>query len=109
MKLLLALLAAVALAAIYLTDEVRHPPGVLVLQEPRQVLLAGATSWEKDGYRITPLAAFDLRARVLGTERYWFDAGSHFAPLDLAVGWGPMSDSSVLDGLWMTQGRRWYL
>jgi hypothetical protein len=33
-----------------------------------------------------------MRARVLSTERYWFDGASSVSPIDFAVGWGRMSD-----------------
>lgn len=59
-------------------------------------------------YRITALADFSIRALVLHTERYWWDRGADLSPVDFAVGWGAMSDQSVIDHLVITQGRRWY-
>ena len=35
-------------------------------------------------------------ARVLGTERYRFDRASELSLVDLALGWGPMSDTRAL-------------
>jgi hypothetical protein len=50
---------------------------------------------EKNGYRLSLLASFDIRARVIASERYWFDRGSALSPVDLVLGWGAMSDSTV--------------
>jgi hypothetical protein len=64
--------------------------------------------WTFQEHRITPLARFELRARVLGTERYRFDRASRLSPVDFALGWGPMSDSRVLEAVSIRQGDRWY-
>jgi hypothetical protein len=45
---------------------------------------------------------------VLSRERYRFDALAGAAPMDLAVGWGPMSDSAVIDALQISQSARFY-
>lgn len=87
---------------------VLHPPGVLVAMDPVQAPLAAMPSLYRRGYQITPLQSFSLEARVLGTERYRFDRGAELAPIDLALGWGPMSDQSVLDRIDISQGGRFY-
>jgi hypothetical protein len=43
---------------------------------------------------------------VLGTERYRFDASADLSPVDLALGWGIMSDQRVVDQLEIVQGNR---
>jgi hypothetical protein len=45
---------------------------------------------------------------VLSAERYRWDAGADLAPVDLALGWGPMSDSAMLARFRVTQGARFY-
>ncbi len=62
----------------------------------------------KPGYQITPLQRFSLEARVLGSESYWFDRTADLAPIDLALGWGPMSDSAVLAQIGISQGNRFF-
>jgi hypothetical protein len=57
---------------------------------------------------MTSLASFDLRGRVLAQERYRFDRAAELSPIDLAMGWGRMSDSAVLDQLKIWQSGRWY-
>ena len=56
----------------------------------------------------TPLAGFSIEARVLGSETYRLDREAAFAPLDLALGWGRMTDDAVLSRLQLSQGGRWY-
>jgi hypothetical protein len=92
----------------YVDPGIRHPPGVLAPDEPRQSLAAGFTLLDNADYRVTALADFYVKALVLGVERYWWDRGSALSPVDFAVGWGRMSDQSVIDRLSITQGRRWY-
>jgi hypothetical protein len=49
-----------------------------------------------------------VRARVLSKEGYWFDRGSRISPLDLALGWGRMSDQAILGRLSVSQSGRCY-
>jgi len=91
------------------TKAVVQSPGVLVPAKPAQgAVPAGARTFQKEGFTITPLATFALEARVLSREDYSFDTGAAIAPTDLALGWGPMSDSAVLEKLSITQGTRWW-
>lgn len=84
-----------------------HPPGVLAPQAPRQSQ-TDRQPFEHGGHTLFPRAAFELTARVLSAERYWLDAGARLAPVDLALGWGPMSDQAVLDHVEVSQSARWY-
>ena len=88
--------------------EPRYPPGILIPEEPNQQLTNGTRTWETGEYRITALAAYAIRARVLHTESYWMDHGADLSPIDFAVGWGRMSDQSIVDQLEFWQGQRWY-
>jgi len=87
---------------------VHPPPGILAAEEPLQGAPESLEPWEFKGYRFFALATFDIKARVLGTERYRWDASAELSPIDLALGWGAMSDSAVLDQIHITQGDRWY-
>ena len=106
---LLLLLAAAGLAWWLLRDpEVRHGPGEVAPDTPVQSDADGTTAIDHNGYTLTPLARFELQARVLGREGYRFDREADLSPVDLALGWGPMSDEAVLDQLEITQSGRWY-
>lgn len=88
--------------------EIMHEPGVLVAEQPRQTGLSEPGFVLKDGYRLTLRAAFELRARVLSIENYRWGSEADLAPVDLALGWGVMSDQAVLNRISITQGSRWY-
>jgi hypothetical protein len=53
-----------------------------------------------------PLAQFKLTARVLSKENYQIDPVADLSPIDLALGWGPMSDQRVLDTMSIAQASR---
>jgi hypothetical protein len=83
-------------------------PGALVADDPRQVEIEGAEVIGLKDARLTPRARFSAQVRVLGRERYWLGTMAELSPLDIAVGWGPMSDSAVLADLDISQGGRFY-
>lgn len=58
--------------------------------------------------RLNLLASYTITARVLASETYSLDKGSEIAPIDLALGWGPMASEAVSDKLNITQGNRFY-
>ncbi len=64
--------------------------------------------WDHNGYHFTPLAKYEIKARVLHRENYFLDRSAAISSLDLALGWGRMSDPRVYDKLWITQGHRFY-
>ena len=85
-----------------------HPPGILVAEIPSQENLADAAPLDHGAFRLTPRADFTAEVRVLARERYRLGTLADASPLDLAVGWGPMSDSAVLAELDVSQGNRFY-
>jgi len=84
---------------------VRHGPGPVAPDRPGQERI-DAPPFEHRGARLVPRARFQIEARVLGRERYYFDELADVSPVDLALGWGPMSDETVLDRLDISQGER---
>ena len=105
---LILLIAAVMAWRDWRHREIVHPPGVLVPEYPRQAAAAAAPALEIEGYRLTPRAGFDIRARVLSREDYRWGAEADLSPVDLALGWGAMSDQAVLDRIDVSQAGRWY-
>lgn len=57
---------------------------------------------------LTPLAGFSLQARVLSREDYRVGTTAKFSPVDLALGWGPMSAPGMAEALNVSQGGRFY-
>ena len=82
--------------------------GVLAPNEPLQTDANGAPVIVLGRWTLTPRATYDITARILSREDYRFDPMSGLAPLDLARGWGPMSDNRVLKALKISQGARFY-
>ena len=103
--LLLAIAALVSVAGC----ERRLPAGRVAPRAPVQVNLhpAGEPIRVRDCV-ITPLARFRVTARVLSATHYSFDREAELAPVDLALGWGPMSDNAVLEDLHISQMARFY-
>lgn len=88
---------------------IHHPPGVLAADVPLQQALAEApAAWRKGEVTIKPLARFALSARVLGRADYHWDELAALVPVDLALGWGRMSDSDVLENVHISQSGRFY-
>ncbi|MGA7949895.1 MAG: hypothetical protein WCA45_07020 [Thiobacillaceae bacterium] len=90
------------------TRPVSHAAGPIAPQAPVQVNRSGMPAFSAAGYRIKPVADFSLQARVLSTKRYYLGRAAALAPIDLALGWGPMSDNAVLGRLDISQGDRFY-
>jgi hypothetical protein len=106
----LVILIIAALFAIYhfaTTRALGHAAGVLVPGAPEQTDVSLPSIADRD-FTLQPRARFTADARVLSTERYHLGKLAGVAPLDIAVGWGRMSDSAVLAKLEITQGNRFY-
>lgn len=91
----------------YLHRTIEYPPGVLIGSEPEQTATTDSPITRGD-FQLTPLAHFALDARVLHRKIYRWDRQATLAPVDLALGWGPMSDQGVLDQLRISQSMRFY-
>ena len=88
--------------------EITHPAGVLVPAAPAQNNLNPGRAFSFNDFQLTQKASFEIRARVLSTEHYRWGTEAELSPIDLALGWGAMSDQSVLDRVEIPQGNRWY-
>jgi len=88
---------------------ITHGPGVVAAAEPVQKALgASRPVFEKDGFRVTALASFEIEARVLRSKTYCCSGPDRLAPVDVAFGWGRMSDEAVLARLDISQSGRFY-
>lgn len=88
---------------------IQHGPGIRAASSPVQTPIRGtAPRFALQDFTIIAQAEFEIEARVLSTKRYIFGTESELSPFDLALGWGPMSDSSVLDQLKISQSGRYY-
>lgn len=83
-------------------------PGVKAPRQPQQQSIRGAKSFQHNGYEITPLAEFDIEAKVLAKKTYLLGRESELSPVDFAMGWGVMSDEAVLKEIKISQSNRFY-
>lgn len=84
-------------------------PGVVAAREPlQQSVEAAAPVFAKDGYRVAALASFEMEARVLHSKNYCCGGPDRLAPVDVAFGWGRMSDEAVLKRIDVSQSGRFY-
>jgi hypothetical protein len=112
-----ALSAILALAVLWFgyshfTGPIAHPPGILIAAEPAQtenpVGTMPITHGTHGEFQLKPLAHYSIDARILHRKNYRYDGVAKLAPTDLALGWGEMSDQSVLDRLTISQSSRFY-
>lgn len=82
--------------------------GVKAAEIPQQVEIADPAKFLHDEFEVTPLAEFDITAKVILKEDYSRDRGAVISPTDLALGWGRMSDETVLEKIDFSQSGRWY-
>lgn len=88
--------------------QVTTGPGVKINDAPIQTEIRQTDSFGFKGYRITPLAEFNIKAKVLARENYSLGRESDLSPVDFALGWQSMSDESVLAQIKISQSGRWY-
>jgi len=84
---------------------------VIVLPTPSSLppsMPLSSGSWRVAEHTVSTLQSFQLEARILGREDYYFDRGAKLSPTDLALGWGPMADPDVLRHISISQRNRWY-
>lgn len=79
--------------------------------EPKQSDIYTQKSFSFKEYTITPLANFYINAKILSKKNYnnWLgNKEADLSPVDLALGWGEMSDDNVLKHINISQSGRWY-
>lgn len=110
MKKIIFLVVIVLLGAylFYPEKTITYPPGITAPDIPVQTNLSEEKIWLIDGYTITALAGYKIKARVLSRNNFSVGKESDLSPFDLALGWGPMSDQSIIEKLDISQSNRWY-
>ncbi|MEM1270349.1 MAG: hypothetical protein AAGI08_09910 [Bacteroidota bacterium] len=90
------------------SSSIDRPAGILVADAPVQTRIEEPRLFLHKGLAVRPVAEFSAAARVLSTEWYRGGDEGRLAPVDLAVGWGRMSDSAVLEHMDIDQHNRFY-
>ena len=104
----LALLILVLLYFFYPETVIKYPAGITAPDQPKQTNLVGTKEWKLDDFSFRALAEYSIKARVLSRNNFSVGKESEISPFDLALGWGPMSDQSIIDKIDISQRNRWY-
>lgn len=83
-------------------------PGVKAKEVPQQQSFDSSITYSDDDYIIHGIAKFRIKAKVLSKKNYHFGREADLSPTDLALGWGNMSDESVLEKIKISQSVRYY-
>ena len=107
-----ALFLCIFLAFVGLVYSDRGPvtlgPGVKAPDEPIQKEITRRDSFTHRDCELTPLASYSLQAKILSRRHYKHGSGSDVCPFDFALGWGTMSDESMLKDIGIRQSSRFY-
>ncbi len=108
-KLIIAGLVLVAFWQLFTAETaVVLGPGVMAPEAPRQATIEKNLLQQTADYKVSGVASFDLTAKVLAKENYSMDREADLSPIDLALGWGNMSDETILKNIDISQSRRFY-
>jgi hypothetical protein len=108
MKFLLVIVLFVVAGWFYFHESPARWKGMPAAREPVQTADQVPPPFHRGDYTITPLARYAITAVVLSRDRYRNDRNADLSPVDLALGWGPMSIASVINDLSISQSGRWY-
>lgn len=106
-RLLLVILVGYGVFHFASNRPVNVPNGVLVNSAPIQYDTTQTVIQHKT-FQLIPQATFDITARVLSKANYYADKEAKLVKTDLALGWGRMSDSHVIEQLNISQSNRFY-
>ena len=106
--LVVAALTAFAIYRLYSNRDIEHAPGVLAAADPVQREVQSPAVIERGEFTLRPRAQFSATVRVLRREDYSLGPLARLVPTDFAVGWGRMSDTTVLADIEISQGNRFY-
>lgn len=104
----LALLIVILVYFFYPETVITYPAGITAPDQPKQTNIFGNKEWKLDEFSFRALAEYSIKARVLSRNNFLVGKESEISPFDLALGWGPMSDQSIIDKIDISQNNRWY-
>ena len=104
----LAILIVVLIYFFYPETVITYPSGVTAPDQPKQTNLVETKEWKIEDFTIKALAEYHIKARVLSRNNFSLGKESEISPCDLALGWGSMSDQSIIDNIDISQSNRWY-
>lgn len=84
------------------------PDKVNAQSQPYQEALTTPRKTRIGQFSINKHHRFEIKALVLGAKHYKGDEESKISPVDLALGWGPMSSGAVVKQIRFSQSNRFY-
>lgn len=87
---------------------IKHPDGIITAASDPEQSSTSDSDFTYKRFAIKPLKDLKIVARVLSIEHYSLDTGADLVPVDLALGWGRMSETTVINQLNISQGGRFY-
>jgi hypothetical protein len=90
------------------SGQVSLGPGVLASEVPFQENIKSPVETEMGDYTLTGLAKFSIKAKILSKKNYYIGREADLSPTDLALGWGEMSNETILDKIEISQSGRFY-
>jgi len=104
----LVLLVIILVYFFYPEKVITYSAGVTAPNQPVQMNLKEQKEWDLDDFHFNALAEYQIKARVLSRNNFSVGKESEISPFDLALGWGLMSDQSIIDKIDISQSNRWY-
>ena len=104
----LSILIVVLVYFFYPEKVVTYPAGITAPDQPVQMNIAEQKEWDMNDFHFKALAEYQIKARVLSRNNFSVGKESEISPLDLVLGWGPMSDQELIDNIDISQRNRWY-
>lgn len=80
--------------------------GTSVKDKPKQLRPEDSSAFMHNSYSLTPLADFEVLARVFGYEHYYFDQEADLSNFDLVLGWGPLFEKDTTEKIKVTLANR---
>lgn len=107
-SILFILILIIVVIIFYNNRPIYYTPGAVAPDTPMQGHIKNPQPFLHKGHTIKPLATFKCNALVLSSKRYRVGKESKISPVDLALGWGPMSSGKVVNQIKVSQSWRWY-
>ncbi len=88
------------------SNEIKVEVPKVILEQPSQKLVSNLPNLLLKGAKLTPVAEYEIKARVLSKKAYSDDF--EISPIDLVLGWDIISNQTNLEELQFTQMNRDY-
>ena len=99
---------AVLMLGVWIYRQASLPDGLVEVDPEQTDVESDVPPWKVGSYTIHPMARYRIEAMVLSRKHYQTGREADLSKVDLALGWGPMSNTQVLGQLTIMQRHRRY-